>query len=41
MHVLDSGGMIDNDTYEMSLQLINQESTSQLAAELVVRFMEE
>ncbi|KAI0175120.1 class I glutamine amidotransferase-like protein [Pestalotiopsis sp. NC0098] len=37
---LGSSGMIDNDVYETSLKLIDRDSTSQLAAEVVVRFLE-
>lgn len=38
MEMLGSSGIIDNETYRTSLILINQKSTSQLAAEVVVRF---
>lgn len=40
MDILGGSGILDNETYEASLKLIDQESTSQLAAEVVVRFFE-
>lgn len=40
MDTLGRSGSIDHQTYKESLRLINQESTSQLAAEVVVRFLE-
>jgi GMP synthase-like glutamine amidotransferase len=40
MDMLGSSGTIDNEVYEQSLKLVAQESTSQLAAEVVVRFLE-